>query len=254
MSRLTKDLERTCETNTDVKAYFQGQLQNIESRFGADCDLLKQLAASKKACGNLHEKLDFVAPNFYTLDAAIRDREEKELSLLQQMEGLGRELLETRNAVKEPPPHPEDGNISTVVSELTVQLEKMSQELKNSQEGLRTRNMEHENTKLSLLETSEMLKAVEARAAQHENEVAALQQRNQAIESKIREELNRASVISRDQSRANFEQKLHGILREKTVVEKELQKANELLVSAQQSQVKRKSLISEPALTNEATK
>lgn len=243
MSRLAKDLEETCETNTDAKSYFQGQFQNIESRFGADCDLFKQLAASKEACGSLHEKLDFVTPNFCTLDAAIRDREEKELSLVRQMEELGRELSEARNAAKEPPPPPEDGNFSAAVSELTVQLEKISQELKASQEDLRAGDVDHESTKLSLMETSEMLKKAEARAAQHENEVAALQQRNQAIESKVREELNRASVISRDQSRAKFEQQVHGIMKERTAVEKELQKANELLASSQQSQVKHTSLI-----------
>lgn len=159
------------------------------------------------------------------------------------MEELGRELSEARNAAKEPPPPPEDGNFSAAVSELTVQLEKISQELKASQEDLRAGDVDHESTKLSLMETSEMLKKAEARAAQHENEVAALQQRNQAIESKVREELNRASVISRDQSRAKFEQQVHGIMKERTAVEKELQKANELLASSQQSQVKHTSLI-----------
>lgn len=121
---------------------------------------------------------------------------------------------------------------------LPNQLAKVSQQLKTAQESLRSKQEETEATKNSLCEVTKNLEEAEERATRHASEVATLQKRMQATESRVREELSRASVISRDQSRARFEQQLHGIFREKSALEDELVATKDLLVNIQKAKVR----------------
>lgn len=236
--QLTTGFETSSETNATMTSYLRDQLKSIGDCFGPDSDIFKRLTENKEACGSLHGRVESIGPNISTLHEAIQGLGEKEMSLVQQMEQLGRDISQTQIAVKEPPTCLENDNTSTATAEMESRLEKMSQELAMAQEALQAKDSESDSTKRSLLETTETAHETEARAAQYKCEVAALQKKIHSIEGKVREELNRASVISRDQIRAKFEQQLHKILKEKEDAEKELQKTKELLDAAQQSQVK----------------
>lgn len=236
--QLTTGFETNSEKNATMTRYLNDQLKSIGDCFGPDSDIFKQLIENKEACGSLHGRVESIGPNISTLHEAIQGLGEKEMSLVQQMEDLGRDISQTRVAVKEPPTCLENDNILTATAEMESQLKRMSKELAMAQEALQEKDTESENAKRSLLETTKTAQKTEARAAQYECDVAALEQRIQSIEGKVREELNRASVISRDQTRAKFEQQLHKILKEKEDAEKEMQKTKELLDAAQQSQVK----------------
>ena len=236
--QLTTGFETSSEANATITSHLKDQLTSIGDSFGPDSDIFKQLIENKEACGSLHGRFESIGPNISILYEAIQGLGEKEMCLVQQMEELGSGISQTRIAMKEPPACLENHNNSTAIAEMESRLEKMSQELAMAQEALQAKDSESESTKRSLLETSKTAQETEARAVQHECEVAALQQKIQSIESKVREELNRASVISRDQTRAKFEQQLHKIVKEKEDAEKEMQKTKEILDAAQQSQVK----------------
>lgn len=235
--QLTKEFEKNSDTNDSMRAFLKEQLQNIENHFAPDCDLYKHLSTSKEACRSLYEKIDILGPNVCTLNATIQRIDEKENGLVEEIKELGRSLTETRDLAKKSPTVPED-DIIPATAEIVSQLEKISEELRIAQETIQEKNTENEHTKQSLLEANEALQEAETKAALYEAEVGSLQRQAQAIENRIREELNRASVIARDQNRAKFEQQLHGILKEKEAVEKDLQKTKELLAIAQQSQVR----------------
>ena len=236
--QLTTGFETSSETNATMTSYLRGQLKSIGDCFGPDSDIFKRLTENKEACRSLHGRVESIGPNISTLHEAIQGLGEKEMSLVQQMKQLGRDISQTQIAVKEPLTCLENDNTSTATAGMESRLEKMSQELAMAQEALQAKDSESDSTKRSLLETTKTAHETEARAAQYECEVAALQKKIYSIEGKVREELNRASVISRDQTRAKFEQRLHKILKEKEDAEKELQKTKELLDAAQQSQVK----------------
>lgn len=234
---MTKDFEKSSEANDSVRAFFKEQLQSIENLFGADCDLHKQFSAIKEACESLHENLEIMGPDVCTLNTTIQGIEEKESGLVRQIEEFEKNLTEARDLVKQAPLVPEKENCSAT-AEIMSQLEKVSEELRVAQETLQTKDTENEHVKHSLLETTEALQEAETKATSYEAKVRTLQQQAQSVESKIREELSRASVIARDQNRAKFEQRLHGVLKEKEAVEKDLEKTKELLVTAQQAQVR----------------
>lgn len=235
--QLTKDFERNSEANDRVRTFFKEQLQNIANRFGADCDLYKHFSAIKEACGSLQKKLEIMGPDVCTLNATILGVEEKESGLMRQIEEFERSLIEAREIAKQAPTLPENEDCSATV-EITSQLEKISEELRIAQDALQTKDTENELVNHSLLRTTEALQEAETRTALYEAEIRSLKQQAQSVESKVREELNRASVIARDQNRARFEQQLHEILKEKEAVEKDLEKTKELLATVQQSQVR----------------
>ncbi|KAH2526439.1 hypothetical protein KXW97_002573, partial [Aspergillus fumigatus] len=73
------------------------------------------------------------------------------------------------------------------------------------------------------------------RAQDFEAEVVNQRQKIISIEAKIREELNRASVIARDQAKARSEQQKHKMLREKAEAEKDMATIRESLAAVQAS-------------------
>ena len=234
--QLTKDFERNSETNDSVRTFFKEQLQSIENRFGADCDLYRHFSAIKEACGSLQEKLDIMGPDVCALNATILGVEEKESGLVRQIKEFERSLTEARGSAQAPTLLEHEDCPATV--EITSQLENVSKELRIAQDALQAKDAENQHVSHSLLKITEALQEAETRAALYEAEVGSLQQQVQAVETRVREELSRASVIARDQNRAKFEQRLHGILKEKKAVEKDLEKTKELLATAQQLQVR----------------
>ena len=237
--QLTTSFETSSAANATITSHLTEQLKSIGDSFGRNSDIFKQLIENKEACGSLHGRFESIGPNISTLYEAIQVLGEKEISLVQQMQELGTDISQTRIAVKEAPTRVENEDASMARTEMESRLEKMSQELAMVHEALQAKDSESESTKRSLLDTTKTSQEAEARAVQYEREIAALQQKIQSIESKVREELNRASVISRDQTRAKFEQQLHKFVKEKEDAEKEMQKTKELLEAAQQSQVKK---------------
>ena len=236
VAQMSKDYQGCSESNANVIACFKEQLQSFEVHLGVNCGLSKKLSASQKACESLREKIGSIEPSLSALRTTFQGIETKEVGLVEQIEEICRVMSEVKNSGT--CSGSENGIYATTTADLVSQLEKVSHELGVAQGALRAKDDENEHSKCLLFETTNILQETQARAAQHASENAALQEKVRATESRIREELNRASVISRDQSRAKFEQQLHGILREKTAIEHDLQTAKELLARAQQSQVK----------------
>lgn len=224
--------------NTNAMAHLEQQIQNLDSKFGVDCDLSKQLATNQEVCRILQERIERIGQNFSVLDNTIKRSKIKEVDFLEKMEEIGRTFSEVRNLEKVTCSSLENGSFVTPAIELESRLAKVSQELKTVQKSLEAKHDENETTKYSLSEVTKNLEETDARATQSASEVVILQNRMKETESRVREELSRASVISRDQSKARFEQQLHEILREKTALEHELAATKDLLSNAHKAQVR----------------
>lgn len=252
MAQMNKEYQGCSESNANTLACFKEQVQSFEANFGIDCGLCKKLTAGQNACEALHTKIEFIEPRLSALGTTIQGMEAREVGLVEQIE----EIRKVTSELKSSEIHSclENDKYATATAELESNLEKVSQELRIAQEALRAKNDENENRKHSLFTTTNLLQETEARAAQCASENYVLQEKAQATESRIREQLNRASVISRDQSKAKFEQHLHEILKEKTAVEHDLHATKDLLAKAQQSQVKHTLPIPKMLLTLSSSK
>lgn len=236
MAQMDREYQGCSESNANTLACFKEQVESFKANLSTDCGLSKKLTASQNACETLHKKIEFIEPSLSALGTTIQGVKAREMGLIEQIE----EISKVTSELKSSETHSclENDKYATATTELESNLEKVSQELRIVQEALQAKDDENDNRKHSLFTTTNLLQETEARAAKLASENAVLQEKAQVTESRIREQLNRASVISRDQSKAKFEQHLHEISKEKTAVEHDLHATKGLLAKAQQSQVK----------------
>ncbi|KAB8268951.1 hypothetical protein BDV30DRAFT_251782 [Aspergillus minisclerotigenes] len=232
---LTEDLaaviERSSKVNEDRAQLLTEQLRSVEENVGGESALLKRLSANEVTCTTLHESLEACAPSIDKLGSFLEGAREKENSLTRQMGQLEIRLSELQTPETTEPTAAE---IKERV-ELELRIQQLSDELRTAEERLRSRAIENEEMRLSLLEAVTKGQEAEGRANKFESEAIALQDEIKVIESKIREELNRASVISRDQYRVKYEQQIHELLREKGELCKSIEKVRDELMEAQKA-------------------
>ncbi|KAE8418467.1 hypothetical protein BDV36DRAFT_159681 [Aspergillus pseudocaelatus] len=232
---LTEDLaaviEGSSKVNGDRTRLLTEQLRSVQEDMGSESALLKRLSANVVTCTSLHKKLEACAPSIDKLGSFLEVVQEKENSFAQQMK-----QLETRLSEMQTPEttEPTTAEIKERV-ELDLRIQQLSDELRTTEESLRSRAIENEEIKLSLLEAVTKGQEAEGRASKFESQAIALQDEVKAIESKIREELNRASVISRDQHRVKYEQQIHELLRERGELLKNVEKVRDELMGAQKA-------------------
>jgi predicted nucleic acid-binding Zn-ribbon protein len=89
----------------------------------------------------------------------------------------------------------------------------------------------------SLEEVKDSWEEAKCQVSALELEKTKSQENARQIEYKVREELNRANLTSKDQNRAWFEQELHKLNREKLAVEKSEERLKEQLDIAKRSSV-----------------
>ncbi|UDD55250.1 hypothetical protein AFCA_002885 [Aspergillus flavus] len=235
---LTEDLaaviERSFKVNEDRAQLLTEQLRSVEENVGGESALLKRLSASEVTCTTLQESLEACAPSIDKLGSFLEGAREKENSLARQMGQLEIRLSELQTPETTEPTAAEFKE--RVEHELRIQ--QLSDELRTAEERLRSRAIENEEMRLSLLEAVTKGQEAEGRANKFESEAIALQDEIKVIESKIREELNRASVISRDQYRVKYEQQIHELLREKSELCKSIEKVRDELMEAQKALVR----------------
>lgn len=237
--QLTSDIGRNSETNIQLVNDLKVQAETIVKGVESNSALFNQFAANQEICGSLAGNLESIAPKLGSLTASIRGLDEKETGLVQKMEELASTFSEAHAQAQAQAKARMDSEAfnQSINNDLQLQLEEASAQLSIAKANLEANETEKENIRLSLSEATAQTRAAESRATRLESEVAALQGNIEAIEQKVREELNRASVVSRDQTRAKFEQQLHKALKEKMDMEKGSEKIKEQLASAQQSLV-----------------
>lgn len=237
-AQLTKEIEKGSEANGNMVNVLQVHLRNIEDGLGSDSALFKKLAVNDQLCGSLYEKLDLVGPNIFNLTSCLNGLEEKETSLSQQMEELGRSLA-AQKPDEEAVLTPEIIGYMTENTRLQLRVQEISAELNSKDENLKIKEMESDNMKDSLAGARTKVQEAEDRATQLESETTSLREKINSIETNVREELNRASVVSRDQIKARFEQQIHKLLKEKSDIENDAGNVREQLANAQESLVSR---------------
>lgn len=234
-SQLTADIGRNSALNNQLSVDLKERLKLTTDTVSRDSMLFKQLVSNNEMCGTLHTGLESAAPQLSSLASSIDGLEEKESGMIQQLEALRQTLAEPQSPRVNPSA---EARHHAMISELRREVQDLSSRLNTATADLEAKDAESEKARHCLSEAKDRSQTAENRAAQLDAEVAALQDNIKAAELKVREELNRASVISRDRTKAKFEQQLHKVLKEKAEINSAYAKAKEQLAGVQQSLVR----------------
>lgn len=120
-------------------------------------------------------------------------------------------------------------NISQYKAQLTGIVHQFTAEEEALKSLLKSKESKLKDTEQLLAEKNQAIEETRAFARNLESEKSTLEQNSREVEKRIREELSRASLMSKDQERARFEQEKHTLTREKQQAEADAAKRREEL-------------------------
>lgn len=201
-----------------------GRLNDIDAVFSSTSKTADQLGEAKEVNGQLQEKLRGVESALEQSDTDREKLKSNEEHLNEQIRNLQTEITDLKDEMAAQ----SHGDANTA-SEMQIQFDATSSALTEATESVRAKENEIQSLNSELQETKNSLESSEVLIATLETERSQIQGDASKIEQRVREELARASLKSKDQSRALFEQEQHKLNREKELAEKNAQKFKEQL-------------------------
>ncbi|KAL2002924.1 hypothetical protein VTN02DRAFT_5521 [Thermoascus thermophilus] len=232
--QVSKDAEKDSNLQNDIGMKLGDQLRKIEAVLGSNTNLSEHLTQAYAKHGRLEENLKTAESTISSLTKSVEDLKLQETDLRKRITDLEADLSEAQK-LQDLSAGNNTSQEDSEAAELRIQLEATSAALAEAEERLRIKESEIERVNQSLLEAKNMVQEAERHVEDVESEKNAMAEEIRGVELKVREELSRASLISRDQNRAQFEQQLHKIRREKAMVERDSAKMKEHLDALQAS-------------------
>ncbi|THC93630.1 hypothetical protein EYZ11_006880 [Aspergillus tanneri] len=232
---IANEIHGSSEANGNLVDQLKQHLQYLGDSVNNGLNILRELSANEQRCSALQESFQAFVPSLESLNLSVKEIGDKESDLAQQMEHIGRSITEINIPEKVELSSAEAFSYSQEKLELEQRLQELSTELRIAKESIEEKQICKEEANHALHEAMGRVRETEQRAKQFESQTIELQDRIKKIEIEVREELNRASVISRDQCRARYEQQVHGLVREKAEVENNLNKLREQLTDSQRA-------------------
>ncbi|KAJ8183085.1 hypothetical protein LV157_006103 [Aspergillus fumigatus] len=227
--KLNEGLERNFALNENVAHKVLEQLKLFENTNGCHMALLKQLGINEEQYNTVREMLEALEPSMQTISSSLTTLNEKGIDLTQHITHLEKSIFEAQN----PAPTIDVCALFTENAALKDQKEQLSIGVRSAEENAKAKELETEKANCALLDVTAKMQEEMKRAQDFEAEVVNQRQKIISIEAKIREVLNRASVIARDQAKARSEQQIHKMLREKAEAEKDMATIRESLAAAE---------------------
>lgn len=232
------DAERSLKLQADHSSDFRAQFEKFEDILNFSASTTEHLIRARELNGRLEEKLKTVEE---TLERTTTERNKYmsvEKHLQKRISDLEVELTSARQQPVNPPiDSTQYKEEQDRVSQLQTQLEEAATIIAEEREKSKSKENEICELHHSLGETKASLEDSKHRMAQAEMENAELQEQTRRVEYRVREELSRASLTSRDQNRAWFEQQVHKLKQEKLTAENSAARAQEQLAIAKESLV-----------------
>ncbi|KAL1960379.1 hypothetical protein VTO42DRAFT_8339 [Malbranchea cinnamomea] len=227
---VTKNFERLCVDQKDSKEEMVSKLRDLQQAIDSTSTVVNQLAEARELIGRLQEKLSSAESSLALSNADRDDLREREMLLKERIRSLESDMVELKKELET-----QSHGTMNVTSEMQIQLEVVSCALAKATENLRAKDAQLQSLEAELTSTRMSLENSEVLVATLQTEKAKLEEDARKIEQKVREELARASLKSKDQSRALFEQEQHRLMREKASAEREVQKVKEQLERTKRS-------------------
>ncbi|KAA8644535.1 uncharacterized protein ATNIH1004_008739 [Aspergillus tanneri] len=236
---IANEIHGSSEANGNLVDQLKQHLQYLGDSVNNGLNILRELSANEQRCSALQESFQAFVPSLESLNLSVKEIGDKESDLAQQMEHIGRSITEINIPEKVELSSAEAFSYSQEKLELEQRLQELSTELRIAKESIEEKQICKEEANHALHEAMGRVRETEQRAKQFESQTIELQDRIKKIEIEVREELNRASVISRDQCRARYEQQVHGLraLAAKEVSTKEKQAEIERLLLEKEEKI-----------------
>ncbi|KAH8427934.1 uncharacterized protein LDX57_005637 [Aspergillus melleus] len=229
---ITSEMRGGSKANNNLAVQLKEQLQYLADSMNTGSIILQKLSENEKCCGTLQESLGAIIPTIDSLNSSMKIIDDKGLDITRQMEHLGKSISDIKIPDKvelvpvEPCMHAQEK------IELERQVQNLVAELKIAAETLKDKECHNEKTSNALLEAMSKVDETEAHAEQFKSQIIELEDQAKTIEANVREELNRASIVARDEHKKRFEQQLHRALQEKSEIERHLIKLQEQLADS----------------------
>lgn len=218
-TQFTESVAAGTKTTVDLSDQIQQNLQAIQGFLGIDSTLVKKLDHCTSSNRNLGQSLETIAPTLDTLHTSVESLTATENDLVQDLENLGERLVEAQAHSNRPGLEKELSAQFAENTRLQLQLQALSSERDLLRRELDTETAETQNIRLSLTDMGTKLEVAESQNKQLENDKLVLQREVVLAEQRSREERNNLTTLS-DQSKAQYEQQLQIIRREKEDIEK----------------------------------
>ncbi|KAK2761645.1 hypothetical protein FQN54_001473 [Arachnomyces sp. PD_36] len=218
--------------NSDLKSHFE----RFEEVLNSNASVTEHLIQARELNGRLEEKFRTVEEKLAYAKTENNRYVSIEKSLQQRISDLEAELQTAQQQLS-------SHSIDTAryeeeqdrVSQLQAQLEETLAGLAEERETVKSKENKVFDLQCSLVKAKASLEDTMHRMAGVEKENLELQEQIRRVEYRVREELSRATLMSRDQNRACYEQQVHRLKQEKVVAESSAARLQEQLSTAKAS-------------------
>ena len=224
---MSHSLKDSLDNQKDLKTALISHLSDLKSDICSTFTTAEQLSEIKEQNGRLQEKIENAESALLQVNTERENLRALENNLREKTRSLEDELTTLRREMEA-----QSHGYSNEISALQVQLEATASSLEEASEQKKAREAEVQSLISDLGHTKSDLEKSESLVATLQEEKIKMEKDAREVEQKIREELARATLKSKDHSRALFEQEQHKLMREKRLAEQDARRAKEQLEMA----------------------
>lgn len=238
-ARLTEETNRSASVNGDTVNVLKEQLQIAYDTVGTGSTLLEKITENDESFRSMQQSLEDFILSVEKVNESLTGLGLKENYLAEEMGRLGKSLSEVKIPIPEKIETFPAGEYFSIDEKRDLEgtIKTLRSELVLTGESVDAKDIEIESLKLSMSTVTEKLQQEEQRAIQLKVDSDVLKHKLEEMDTKIREQLSRASVIARDQTKARFEQQMHQLSRGKADLEIHVEKLQEQLRDAEKNLV-----------------
>ncbi|GCB20730.1 hypothetical protein AAWM_03615 [Aspergillus awamori] len=229
MHQLNAGIGKGTEATAGLTENLKAQTEIIGKHIVSDTELAAKISKDSENNESLQNTLRTMAAANENITLSMKGLEARESGLLNHLTALESSL----SAIKLPDQREllkdEKRRFEQTIAEMKSKIQSLSEQSKSAEEALRTKDLENQALRGSLEIAESKANDNDCRVRRYEAEVTALKDEVKFVESRVRKELSRASVVSRERDRARYDQQLHKVLREKSEVESNLSKVSKQL-------------------------
>lgn len=214
-ARLVADVESTARTNLQAAQSIEANTKIIESSFGSDSILSRQLDRCNTAHGSLGNTLKEYSPVLDDLDASVKSLTVSGNHLADELKSLSNRLIESQN----PPSNRLLGlEVSKTFSEntqLQLRLQTISSEAESLRQSLREREVENQKLQKSMIESNTKYQSLEHRGMQLEAENTCLHEQMKSGKEDARKMIDDGKISSKNEMQFHHDLQIEIIEKEK---------------------------------------
>ncbi|KAI2015669.1 hypothetical protein LOY97_004804 [Ophidiomyces ophidiicola] len=230
----TRNQQSTQKLDADVDAQTQQTLRtlnlvkDISTSLTASSETTRQLEKSKETNMLLDQKIKFLEGASLAANNANSALKQREIYLNEELMRSQGEVVLLKSQLADATNRVEDYN---ELIELRIKFSNTSAKLIDANHKLEANETNISRLEASLEERQHSLQEAEAKISSLEREKVKVGEDSTIVENRVRAEFTRASLLAKEQDRAQFEQQLHELRRERNTVKKNAETIQEQLVT-----------------------